>query len=113
MTTRYIELTKTMIIAMPHEIDHHSSAIVKEEAEKIFSKYSVNNIVFDFSDTSFMDSAGIGLIMGRYRIISPRGGKIYGVGINPNIDKILLISGIYNVLEKIENKNQLIGEDVL
>ena len=55
--------------------------------------------IFDFSDTAFMDSSGIGLIMGRYRAMGMRGDCIQAAGVSTYIEKLLHLSGVYKFVE--------------
>lgn len=65
-----------LCVKLPEEIDHHKSAYISENADRLILAEQVSNVVFDFEDTRFMDSSGIGVIMGRYRKISCFGGKV-------------------------------------
>ena len=58
-----------LCVKLPEEIDHHKSAYISENADRLILAEQVSNVVFDFEDTRFMDSSGIGVIMGRYRKI--------------------------------------------
>ena len=62
----------------------------------------VKNIVFDFENTTFMDSSGIGIIIGRYRKISCFGGKVYAINTNNRIRKLLKTSGMSAIIEILE-----------
>lgn len=88
-----------LMIKMPEEIDHHQSAYISEEADKYIIQKKVEHIVFDFEDTQFMDSSGIGIIMGRYKKISCFGGRIYAVHASKQIKRIIEISGLSKVME--------------
>ena len=68
-----------MVIEVPKELDHHSAEYIREEADRILSERNIRSIVFDFAKTSFMDSSGIGMIMGRYKSIRFLGGKVIAV----------------------------------
>ena len=68
---------------------------------------SVSHIVFDFSDTKFMDSSGIGVLAGRYRKISCFGGKVYVIHANRRIRKILEMSGIGDIVEMIDQEEKI------
>ena len=59
----------------------------------------IKNIVFDFSNSTFMDSSGIGMIMGRYRVIKEKKGFVGVKGVGPAIHRILEISGLYKLVE--------------
>ena len=58
-----------LVIRLPKEIDHYQAEKVRRECEQSFMKFIIRDIIFDFSDTSFMDSSGIGLVLGRVRKI--------------------------------------------
>ena len=64
----------------------------------------VSNVVFDFEDTRFMDSSGIGIIMGRYRKISCFGGKVYAINVGKQILRILKLSGMNRLVEVLGNE---------
>ena len=87
-----------MVIRVGEDLDHHVTKELKENIDTMVDKGIVRNIAFNFSTTGFMDSAGIGLIMGRYKKISPLGGEISIVGTNPAIERIIRISGIHKII---------------
>ena len=79
---------------------------VRKAGEQEWAKYilrkDVNNIVFDFEDTKFMDSSGIGIILGRYKKIALFGGKVFGVHADKQIKRILLVSGMSKIVQIME-----------
>ncbi len=87
-----------MLIRIGDDLDHHTAQELKESIDEMVDKGVVRDIAFDFSTTGFMDSAGIGMIMGRYKKISPLGGEITIVGMNPAIERIIRISGIHKII---------------
>ena len=88
-----------LCIKMPKEVDHHGAAGIREHADKLLLDEKVRNIVFDFEDTTFMDSSGIGIIIGRYRKISCFGGKVYAIHADERIRRILRASGMSSIIE--------------
>ena len=76
-------------------------------ADHMMLDNSVSHIVFDFSDTKFMDSSGIGVLAGRYRKISCFGGKVYVIHANRRIRKILEMSGIGDIVEMIDQEEKI------
>jgi len=88
-----------LMIRMPEEIDHHKSGYISERADRYILREKVDNIVFDFEDTRFMDSSGIGIIMGRYKKISCFGGKVFAIHADRQIKRILYISGLHKIVE--------------
>ncbi len=91
-----------LMVKMPEEIDHYKATYISEKADNYILKNEVNNIVFDFEDTRFMDSSGIGIIVGRYRKISCFGGKVFAIHADRQIKRILHISGLHKIVEIME-----------
>lgn len=88
-----------LFIQMPKEIDHHESIRLRERADNYIERKHINTIVFDFQNTVFMDSSGIGVIVGRYKKISLLGGNIKAIHVNERIKKIFMISGLYKIVD--------------
>lgn len=82
------------------EIDHHSAKSIRKEIDINVEKLNPANLYLDFSKVDFMDSSGIGLVMGRYKLQSERGGKVFIQNPPPLIKKVMLVAGI-NKLAKI------------
>lgn len=91
-----------LMVRLPEEIDHHKSAYISEGADKFILQGEVSNVVFDFEDTKFMDSSGIGIIMGRYKKINCFGGKVFAIHADRQIKRILHISGLHKIVEIME-----------
>lgn len=98
----YAVIDNYLCIRMPKEVDHHGAAGIRECADRLILDDKVKNIVFDFGDTSFMDSSGLGIIIGRYRKISCFGGKVYAVNANERIGRLLKASGMSSIIEVLE-----------
>ena len=65
MESQYEFKDGSLIIGMPRELDHHQASQLRMEADLLIEAYHVKKLVFDFSNTEFMDSSGIGVIIGR------------------------------------------------
>ncbi|OUP78706.1 hypothetical protein B5F08_06415 [Anaeromassilibacillus sp. An172] len=76
------------------EIDHHSAAPIRSEIDGKSESLRPKILRLDFSGVKFMDSSGIGLIMGRYRQISLLGGSLEVVNIPKSLDRIISLSGV-------------------
>lgn len=87
-----------LMIKLPEELDHPAADLIRKETEKIMSKTYIRGIIFDFEDTLFMDSSGIGLIMGRYRALGLRGGSIQAIHVNSYMERMLRISGVHKYM---------------
>lgn len=101
--TTYEISQRCLIIRLNDELDHHNAVIIREQADKLIERNHIKHIIFDFSGTDFMDSAGIGVIMGRYKKIIFIGGKIAVANVGSSIDRIIRLSGLYKILEKYDS----------
>ncbi len=88
-----------MIIHVPKELDHHTATPIRQQTEEILRHQRIEEIEMDFQETEFMDSSGIGMLMGRYRQISRSGGEIYAVHTKERVKKILELAGISKRIE--------------
>lgn len=84
----------TLIVKIGCEIDHHSCDKIRDKIDRSFIESNVKNILLDMSDVHFMDSSGIGLIMGRYKFTTKLGGQAGVIGGNEYVDKIIKMSGV-------------------
>ncbi len=91
---------RCLIIHLNGELDHHNALKVREKADKLIDRNNIKYIIFDFTGAEFMDSAGIGVIMGRYRKVIFIGGKTAVANINSSVDRIFRLSGLYKIIEK-------------
>lgn len=89
-------------ILMPEELDHHNAEGIREAADEYLLTGQAKHVVFDFARTGFMDSSGIGVIAGRYKKASCFGGKVLAVNVNSRIRKILLLSGLKDMIEIVD-----------
>ena len=79
------------------EIDHHIAPAIRGEIDARCESCRPARLVLDFGRVGFMDSSGIGLVMGRYRMISLIGGRLEVVNIPKNLKKIFVLSGLENL----------------
>lgn len=91
-----------LMVKMPEEVDHHSAGYISKKADNYIMQEGIGNIVFDFEDTRFMDSSGIGIIMGRYKKLSYFGGKVFVINTDARIKRTLMICGLHKIIEIME-----------
>lgn len=94
----------TLYIGLSGELDESNAAEVRGKIDRIIDKEKMNKAVFVLSGLKFMDSTGIGVLLGRYRKLADRGVPIYVAGATKGVDKVLRISGIYGIMPKVEIK---------
>ena len=80
------------------ELDHHISVEVREELDAIITEHNIKNIIFDFKNMKFMDSSGIGVVIGRYKKIAKDGGKVGVINVSTQVKKIFDLSGMNKII---------------
>lgn len=99
MNTKYIAKDKLLVLEINEEIDHHSTEIIRRKADYEIEKYMPQKTIFDFNGVTFMDSAGIGMLLGRYKIAKMLGGSVEMINVKPNIKKIFDMCGIPKIIK--------------
>ena len=98
----------TLIAELFGEMDHHASEKVRRDIDEMMEQYETRNLIFDFSRVTFMDSAGIGVIIGRYKKLKPKDGMIFVSGCSQKIQYILNMAGIFSIVEYADTKKEAI-----
>ena len=86
-----------LTLELSGEIDHHSAAELRDKVDKAYERSGCKHIVFDFTDVAFMDSSGIGMIIGRYKNAEKRGGQVALAGMCREVQRIFDISGLSKI----------------
>ena len=99
MTSGFEKSGTVLTVHLPAELDHPASDEIRRDSDRIIGHNYIKNMIFDFSETVFMDSSGIGLLMGRYRALGMRGKCVQVVNVNRHIAKLLRLSGVGKYIE--------------
>ncbi len=84
------------------ELDHHSAQDVRDALDGALKRFADADLILDLKNLSFMDSSGLGVVLGRYRLLKARGRGLYVKNVSGQIDKVFNISGIYRIIRKIK-----------
>lgn len=124
----------TLTAQLMGELDHHTAAKVRSEIDDTMDSYGAKNLIFDFSKVTFMDSAGIGVVLGRYKRLqavepsasraagttatatavgttattATAGGSVVITGCSQKIYSILHMAGIFSLMKYTETKEEAI-----
>ena len=99
VTTEKGEYGQAVVIKLKGELDHHSASRLSREVDALLHKRNERVCIIDMTCVSFMDSSGLGVLLGRYKIMNERGGQLIVRNPNRTIDRILRMSGIYSIME--------------
>ena len=94
-----------LCMTITEEVDHHTTEKMRRKMDYEITRFMPRKVVFDFSKVSFMDSAGIGLIIGRYKLVKLLGGTTEISHCNKSVSKILEMSGVLKIIPLTECNN--------
>ena len=97
MNVNYEEKDKLLTLEITEEIDHHTSEKIRRKADYEITRFMPRKVIFDFSNVEFMDSAGIGMILGRYKMMKMIGGNVEMKNVSPMLKKIFEMSGLTKI----------------
>ena len=97
---------RVLIARLTGEIDHHSCVQIRQEVDREYQKNRSKDLIFNFDDVSFMDSSGIGMIMGRYRNVVICGGSIAAYNVSKEVNRILNMAGICKLVKIYSTKQE-------
>lgn len=96
----------TLTVHLPPELDHHNAEQIREETDRLIRNRNIRRVLFDFGETAFMDSSGIGMLIGRYKTMRFMGGTVAAVRVDAQMRRILTMSGIYKIIDIYEGLPQ-------
>ncbi len=98
MESEFHEENKMLIFKIIDEIDECSAQKIRREADYEIKRYMPRKVIFDFDSVTFMDSAGIGLILGRYKFVNILGGKLEVANLTQSVRRIFEMSGLLRLI---------------
>ena len=100
MTIEHYKKSDSLYVKLKGELDEHHSAYVRTTIDSLIDGDVIKRLYIDMSGLDFMDSTGIGVLIGRYKRLKPRGIPIFIQSPSPAVERVLLISGIYEIMTK-------------
>ena len=94
MNVRFITAAETLCALLSGDIDHHSAKEIRREIDIAIKENDPKELILDFAAVTFMDSSGIGLVMGRYKLMNEKGGKLVIAKTPGYIAKVMRVSGV-------------------
>lgn len=87
-----------LCIRLKGELDHHSADELRERATNTIEEHSIRHIVLNLESLSFMDSSGLGVILGRYKQIKQHHGEMVVCAISPSVQRLFDMSGLFKII---------------
>ncbi|WP_312649016.1 anti-sigma F factor antagonist [Aminipila sp.] len=95
-----------LIVNIVGDLDHHQATQAREEIDRTIEAFKSKHLIMDFSKVEFMDSSGIGVVMGRYNRVKEKGGEILIIGCSKYVKLILEMAGIFTIMGCCESLNE-------
>lgn len=100
MEIEHKKVGKTMYVGLTGELDEYAAGEVRARLDEILET-DCNKVVFDMAELGFMDSTGIGVLIGRYKKLKARGIPVLLSCPSRAVDRVLALTGIYEIMPKI------------
>lgn len=98
MNVYYQKEDKLLVMEITEEIDHHVAEKIRRRADYEIQRYMPKKTLFDFNNVTFMDSSGIGMVVGRYKLMSMLGGSLELANVKPSLEKVFEMSGVSKII---------------
>lgn len=101
-------MDRLVIAKIGGDIDHHSCEEIRTRLDSEITSKNLKYIIFDMEKVGFMDSSGIGVLIGRYKILLNNGGKAAMVNVKPQVKRLCEICGLQKIIPIFSNKKSAI-----
>lgn len=109
MILRFKKTNQTLIITLDGELDHHNAVNIRKQIDERFSASHTTNMILNLSKLRFMDSSGLGILIGRYKTVSSIGGKISIVKPSPPAERLISLAGIHKIIPVYQSVDAAMG----
>lgn len=87
-----------LIISLVGELDHHSAEEVRVKIDDRIERDNIKKVILNFSGVTFMDSSGIGVVVGRYKKLKQAGGNLCITDVKKGVNRVFELSGLFKVI---------------
>jgi len=107
MEELYID-RRSLVVPVKGELDQHLANILRARIDPVLEREGVRDIIYDFADTNFMDSSGIGMIMGRHRQVAYLGGRTGVCNVCQPLERVIRMAGLYRIVQKFDSRDEAV-----
>jgi stage II sporulation protein AA (anti-sigma F factor antagonist) len=95
---------QVLCIRLEGELDHHTADELRAKVNDAFSRQTIRHILLNLEKLAFMDSSGLGVILGRYKQITSLGGEMVVCAISPSVKRLFELSGLFKIIRLEEDE---------
>ena len=96
-----------LIVRLHGELDHCAVTALRTELEEKLADRGIKRLHLDFDDVGFMDSSGVGFVIGRYKTMAARGGHVSAGKLHPPVDRLFRMGGLHRIVEITEGQDDI------
>ncbi|MCZ0701812.1 stage II sporulation protein AA (anti-sigma F factor antagonist) [Natronobacillus azotifigens] len=104
LSTEFTMKENVLLVRLAGELDHHEAELLKEKWQKKIKDMSAEHIILNLEQLHFMDSSGLGVILGRYKEMKQQGGEMVVCSISPTVKRLFDLSGLFKIIRLEENE---------
>lgn len=93
-----------LIVRLSGELDHHEAEKLRDKWKDMMYKSPIKHVILNLEEVSFMDSSGLGVILGRYKEVLQLGGEMVVCSISPSVKRLFEMSGLFKIIRLEENE---------
>ena len=108
MILKFDKIDDKLIVFLNGELDHHSAEEVRVKIDDRIDRDNIKKVVMDFNNVTFMDSSGIGVVIGRFKKVQNRDGVVCVVNVNSRVDRVFTLSGLYKIIKSYINVEEAV-----
>lgn len=101
---------KVLTVFLSGELDHHSSESVRIKIDNRIDEFGAELLILDFGGVRFMDSSGIGVVIGRYKKISESGGNVAIINLKSEVRRVFELAGLFKIVKEFVTSEEAINE---
>ncbi|MGM8211669.1 anti-sigma F factor antagonist [Virgibacillus sp. W0430] len=109
LTSSFVVKENVLVVRLAGELDHHEANYLREEWQNTLYNNPVKHIILNLEAVTFMDSSGLGVILGRYKEVLQLGGEMIVCSISPPIARLFEMSGLFKIIRNEDSEESALG----
>lgn len=106
---QFIVESDVLVVRLEGELDHHEASDLRNSWQEVMRSYDIRHIVLNLEQLKFMDSSGLGVILGRYRELQPLGGEMIICAISPMVKRLFDMSGLFKIMREASGEEEALN----
>ena len=97
---KYEKKRRDLLVYIDRDLDHSACMHMKGQLDELLQDMAIRRLIFDLREVDFMDSSGVGFVIGRYKLMAKRGGSVAVINADARMNRIFEMSGLYQIVER-------------